>query len=212
MAPFEHCADVRGFWDDTGRRIKSYRRYRQAGQPVAIELWCEAAGMVPQLGRIAENYSIPVFSSGGFSSLSAVRMIVERARRQNVPTVLLHVGDYDPSGESIFAAMAEDAAAFLKEDRLLALQHLRAVRIALTDEQIDEFDLPTAPAKATDARSRTWKGETCQLEALAPDQLGTIVRNAIENELDLDRYRAELLLEHDDVLELWRGLPAGTSS
>src|SRR4051794_11686514 len=37
-------ADIKSFWNDTGRRIHEYRRDRQAGQPVRVELWCEAAG------------------------------------------------------------------------------------------------------------------------------------------------------------------------
>jgi len=69
-------------------------------------------------------------------------------------TVLLHVGDLDPSGESIFAAIAQDAAAFVVADRTLQTTRLEAVRVALTREQVDEFSLPTAPAKASDSRAR----------------------------------------------------------
>jgi hypothetical protein len=101
------------FWDDTGRRIRAYRRDRQTGQEEYLELWCEAAGMAPQLATVADTYSVPVFSAGGFASLTAVRQIAERALDRLVPTVILHVGDFDPSGESIFESMVEDARAFV---------------------------------------------------------------------------------------------------
>lgn len=159
--------NIEAFWDDTGRRIRDYRRDRQEGQAQRIELWCEAAGMAPQLARTCDEYSVPVYSSGGFSSLTAVRHIVVRATDRNHPTVLLHVGDHDPSGESIFEAMAADAAAFLREDRIIATQTITAVRVALTTDQVTAYKLPTAPAKATDSRTAKWHGETCQLEALA---------------------------------------------
>jgi hypothetical protein len=85
--------------------------------------------------------------------------------------VLLHVGDSDPSGESIFTAMTEDAGAFVEADRVLATARIIAERVALTQQQVDEYDLPSTPAKASDSRSAAWEGGTCQLEALPPDVL-----------------------------------------
>lgn len=222
IIPFSHIRDdgvviyspdfyegVQAFWDDTGRRIREYRRDRQQGQDHRLELWCEAAGMAPQLAIVADEYSIPVYSSGGFSSLTAVRMIVERARRRDTPTVLLHVGDFDPSGESIFEAMATDADAFLVEDRILANQRIEAVRVALTAAQVADYALPTAPAKTTDSRSATWRGETCQLEALAPDQLAHVVRAEIERWFDRRLLDAVIQNEEHDQDHLLRALPRG---
>jgi hypothetical protein len=165
--------------------------------------------MAPQLARIADNFSVKVYSSGGFSSLTAVREIVDRAKERDVPTVLLHVGDYDPSGVSIFDALAEDAASFLEEDRILATQTIEAVRVALTQEQVYSYDLPTSPPKASDGRSRSWEGDTCQLEALAPDDLAAIVRVAIYSRLQGWTFDEQVLAEKKDVAELWRGLPRG---
>jgi hypothetical protein len=202
---------VEDFEEATARRAKRYRRDRQAGQPYRIELWCEAAGMLGQLARVAGAYSVPVFSASGFASLSAVRLIAERALDwEHVPTLLLHVGDFDPSGESIFTALSEDAAAFVRADRVLATTRLEAQRVALTAGQVQAYALPTAPAKASDARSRAWTGGTCQLEALAPDDLAQIVRDAIEEHLDRDEYHETLVMEQDDRAELL-GLPRGDS-
>ncbi|THA28233.1 hypothetical protein E4198_00005, partial [Streptomyces sp. RKND-216] len=38
------------------RATEGYRLDRQEGQPVRLEVWCEAAGMVPQLAAIADPY------------------------------------------------------------------------------------------------------------------------------------------------------------
>jgi hypothetical protein len=197
------------FWDDVGERIRGYRRDRQEGQGYRLELWCEAAGMAPQLARVAGAFSVPVFSAGGFSSLSAVRLIVDRARERNTPTVLLHVGDYDPSGEAIFESMAADAAAFLEEDRLLHLQQIFPVRVALTATQVTEYDLPTVPAKPSDSRSASWSGDTCQLEALAPDVLAEVVREEILARFDAAKLQAQVEREAADRVELLRALPRG---
>lgn len=200
--------DVEHFHENTAWRARNYRRDRQSGQPLRLEVWSEAAGMLGQLARVARDYSVPVFSASGFASLSAVWMIAGRVLQRDVPTVILHVGDLDPSGESIFAAIAEDAAAFVRADRTIHTTRLDAVRVALTREQVDEHTLPTAPAKATDSRSGRWTGGTCQLEALPPDTLAEIVREAIEEHLDLDRYDREVDAERDDRAELL-GLPRG---
>ncbi|MEJ7891722.1 MAG: hypothetical protein WKF94_05380 [Solirubrobacteraceae bacterium] len=204
----DYYGSVADFRDDTARRAREYRRDRQAGQPQRLELWSEAAGMVGQLARVAEDFSVPVYSASGFASLSAVRTLANRALRSSVPTVMLHVGDYDPSGESIFAAIAEDASAFVREDRTVQTTRLDAIRVALTREQVDVFSLPTSPVKASDGRSRGWDGGTCQLEALPPDMLAALVRDAIEDTLDVHRYREEIRREHLDRAELL-GLPSG---
>jgi hypothetical protein len=199
---------VDDFHEETARRARNYKRDREAGQPQRIEVWCEAAGMLHQLARVTRDYSIPVYSGSGFDSLTAKYSLAQRALRRDMPTVLLHVGDFDPSGESVFGAIAEDAAAFVREDRTVQTIWLDAVRIALTSEQVEQHDLPTTPAKSTDSRAAKWTGGTCQLEALPPDVLAGIVRDAIEDRLDLDRYHREVDQEREDRAELL-GLPRG---
>jgi hypothetical protein len=204
------------FWQETEKRAANYSRDMLTGQPVYVELWCEAAGMVPQLERVANQYSVPVYSTGGFSSVTVTYEIAERALGRDRPTVFLHVGDYDPSGESIFEAMTEDARQFLYNRLLWRLQDggpddkavldacwpsgklypqdtlpghlpdLQPTRVALTGDQVERYGLPTAPPKASDTRSARWVGETCQAEAMPPDLLATVVQDAIEGVLDLD--------------------------
>jgi hypothetical protein len=207
LYPVSWYGGVEAFNEATMRRAQNYTRDRQAGQATRIELWSEAAGMGPQLVRVAHPYSIEVRSSGGFSSLTAVREIVDRALDRDRPTVLLHVGDYDPSGVAIFEAIAEDAAAFVETDRQILTQRIIAERVALTADQVEGYELETAPPKPTDSRSRTWRGETCQLEALAPDDLAQVVLDAILRWIDVDVLDAVLHAEASDRAELL-GLPA----
>jgi hypothetical protein len=202
-------ASPEDFWDDTGERIRRYRRDRQDGQRSYLELWCEAAGMAPQMARVADHFSVPVYSAGGFASLTATRQIARRALDRVVPTVILHVGDFDPSGESIFEAMVEDAQAFVRADRVTTVEDVAGVRVALTAEQVEQHELPTAPPKKTDSRSARWGEQTCQLEALPPDVLADEVRWAIESRLDVTRLERQIEQEEADRLALYRGLPRG---
>ena len=144
----------------------------------------------------------------GGAGMSATHEIARRALARDAPTVLLHVGDFDPSGVSIFSAMAEDAAAFVGSDRVIHTLEIIPVRVALTAVQVETYDLPTAPAKVSDTRSCTWSGGTCQLEALPPDALAGLVREAIGEWFDFDILADHVGAEADERAELL-GLPAG---
>ena len=63
----------------------------------------------------------------------------------------------------------------------------------MTPEQIAAYDLPTAPPKPTDRRA--FAGQTCQAEALAPDVLARILRDAIEARIDGRAYARVLARE-----------------
>jgi hypothetical protein len=75
---------------------------------------------------------------------------------------VLHIGDHDPSGVSMFLAFLEDVEAFTRD----LGGDATFTRLAVTPAQVTTYDLPTAPPKPTDKRA--FAGQTCQAEALAP--------------------------------------------
>lgn len=198
----DHFDDKDAFLRHVRRLGQNYTRNKLADQEHHIEVWCEAAGMLPQLDDVAEPYSVKVYSSGGFDSLTAKKDLADRICRIEKPTVILHLGDYDPSGESIFDSVAEDVAAFVDADRRHGLITVRFERVALTSAQVRQFDLPTAPPKATDSRSKTWTGGTCQLEALPPNIIADILREAIERHIDFIQYGVDQAREEREREEI----------
>jgi hypothetical protein len=92
----------------------------------------------------------------------------------------------------------------VEADRRHGLVSVEFQRIALTRAQVAEHDLPTAPAKASDSRSRGWDGGTCQLEALPPDAIAVIVRRAITDLLDFDRLAEDRAAEEAEREEITR--------
>jgi hypothetical protein len=216
VIPWEHLRDdgIRG--EDPGRQssrpddpeewltdyleeIKTdYLMYRvslNTGQSKRIELWCEAGGMKDQLERVANDYAVPVFSGGGTESLTARRQVVDRAARQpELETVVLHIGDHDVDGVDIFRSFSEDVEAFLAVDEPGAC--ITFERVAVTRALIASEGLVTVPLKPTkdkrrQARYDRWYADgnkaTAQAEALPPDRLAEIVRDAIEGHVDLDQ-------------------------
>lgn len=180
------------------------------GQPYEIELWSEDAGSVPMIAGMARDFPVTVYSTGGFSSVTVTYDIAQRVMNRSVPTIFLHIGDFDPSGESIFKSMSQDVGAFVSadlgcswdedtgetyhcEDEGLddAGPDFRPIRVALTREQAEMWDLETAPPKATDSRSANWDGETVQVQAMTEDQMEEVVLAALNEHTDHDA-RAEL--------------------
>jgi hypothetical protein len=199
---FDGEVDFYTYVRDLGR---NYVQDKLAAQKVAVRLHCEAEGMMPQLHTALEPYSVPVYSCSGFDSLTARRQLAgwfhdTYVYRGKVP-VMLHLGDYDPDGESIFDSLVEDVAGFLADDapHLLEKYPRPALfqRVALTERQVRLYDLPTAPPKKSSSRTKRWAGEaTCQLEALPPDRLRRMVVATVEGYLD------EGLLESDREVEV----------
>ena len=158
------------------------RILRLTGQPTWVSLWCEAAGMAPQLARVASRYGVHVQASGGFDSLTAKHDAAERIAARSVPTVVLHVGDFDPSGVTMYKAAMEDVTAFATDMG----GAVRFKRIAVTREQVARYDLPGAPPRRS-SHDAAWRAgeDAVQAEALPPDVLNEEVKQAIRAELDL---------------------------
>ncbi len=100
---------------------------------------------------------------------------------------VLALVDDDPSGLWQFITLAEDVSAFA----------------TVTPEQIERLGLETQAANPDDERAFP-SDITCQAEAIAPDDLAQIVREAIESRMNMRIYRAVLKREkalHEELDE-----------
>lgn len=156
------------------------------------------------------RYRVPVASSSGFDSLTVkhdlFRDAVRRYEEFGQHTILLHLGDHDPSGVSVYESMAEDLDAFCRDRDLDELIEVR--RVALKPAQIRSLNITTTPdeIKPTDSRSKAFieRGlePAAQLEAIPPDRLSMVVRQAVESTLDMDvltASRERERVEHEEV-------------
>ncbi|WP_049575002.1 hypothetical protein, partial [Streptomyces sp. SBT349] len=141
--------DPAQFWRAIRHTAQSYTHALDDGQPQAVELWVEAAGMVPMVARVAAEYGVTTYSSGGFDSVTVKHGAAQRIAWREVPTAVLHLGDHDPSGLSILDSAAEDITAFALD---LGAAPPTFARLGVTAAQITRYRLPSAPQKATDRR------------------------------------------------------------
>jgi hypothetical protein len=190
------CASAEEFLETVKYQAGQFRLDRTLGQKSRLVVICEAAGMAPQLGRVCDPFTIKVLSGGGFDSLTDKHKFAAALVAEGRPVVVLHIGDHDPSGVSMFLAFLEDVEAFTRD----LGGDATFTRLAVTPEQIVAYGLPTAPPKAGD--NRAFNGQTCQAEALAPDVLADILRRAIEERLDQRAYEKVLRQERKIRREL----------
>jgi hypothetical protein len=115
---------------------------------------------------------------------------------------ILYLGDHDPSGRDIDRYVPERIRSI---DPDLSIEFKR---IAVTVEQIDEEELPTAPPKASDSRTAGFEdehgGETVELEAFQPDILAAVVREAIDEYWDEDLFTEQEERQAEGRIEVKR--------
>lgn len=178
---------------------REYRRHRWEGQPMQVEAWIEKDALAGVLQVAADEYSLPYFSCRGYCSdsemWSAARRIVLRARRARQSTRILHLGDHDPSGLDMTRDICDRLHIFTQADVVHEEDGVRRYwlsdttyfeirRIALTREQIEEYNPPPNPAKTTDARFKTYEqehgDESWELDALDPETITELVKLHVE--------------------------------
>jgi hypothetical protein len=200
-----------GFVSNMRAWARGYRIDRSTGQPTLLIVRCETNGMVPQLARVADPYGVKVTSSGGFDSLTEKHALAVEISEAGRPVEVLHIGDMDPSGEHMFANLAAEVSAFCTVGSRALGGDVSFTRLAVTAEQVLELGLETDEPKLTDRRSFEGvviDGErrTCQAEAIAPDALADILRDAIEARMNMALYRETLAREEDERAALIRRL------
>jgi hypothetical protein len=203
--------DEDDFWEQVRQRAKSFQLDKQTRQPVAIEVHCEAAGMMPQVYEMVRRYSIPVYSSSGFHHLPYKRSLVDRiAARYEKGTVVLYLGDWDKPGEDMFANFQADIRAFLEEDGHPITPDPIFEKVALTGEQVREYHLPTAPEETKKKTKRKLWRETTQLESLPPDILARLLEEAVFRHWDTRIYQQDVKDDPRKRRMVQRALPATT--
>jgi hypothetical protein len=158
---------------------------RQEGQCRRVVLWMETEGMLPLVESTAHRYGATILAGKGFDVVGRkydfARVIADQGN-----VLILHCGDLDKSGHTLFSALEEDLQAFIRD--MGGMMELN--RIALTEEQASDYGLQTTPASAGLNEGNHGKGFTsrveCQLEALDAPDIISIIESAFESELDMD--------------------------
>lgn len=180
----------RRFWkpdtfDDMEDALRStanfYRRAVWKRLPVYVEIWVEKDALAGVLYSVTERYDVMLMPAKGYSFESFTYSSAEAIKRTGKPAVVYYLGDFDPSGWNMARNLEGKLRGFGAD--------ITFERLAVNPEQIDAWNLPSRPTKRTDTRCKEFfdtfgKGtRSVELDALHPDKLRTIVREAIERHI-----------------------------
>lgn len=178
-----------------------------------VEVWIEKDALVGVITRVCTELDVPYFSCRGYTSQSEMWAASQRLLApiiEGKKVTVLHLGDHDPSGIDMTRDIEDRLRMFIGSDyarhridedpsfaglsevnRNVTLRQwvaeadelLEINRIALTMDQIDQYDPPPNPAKLSDSRARSYVEaygyESWELDALPPDVLSGLVRQHV---------------------------------
>jgi hypothetical protein len=75
-----------------------YRRHKWQAQPCHVEVWSEKSTVAGTLRPVLQQYEVPFQSVHGWSSATSVHAAAAANEQREQSTVILYVGDRDPSG------------------------------------------------------------------------------------------------------------------
>jgi len=204
------------------KRIEYYYKDTWKNQRRYILVWVEKEALATPLWQTVNHYNIPVFPAKGYDSWTHFLEAVKKMREmEDKELVVLYLGDHDPSGMN----MPSD----LQNRCKLMNLNVRFERIAITEEQIDQYNIPKLPlrknpktGKYKDPRAEKYVEKYgawfVELDALKPSALKQIVEEKVEELLDLEAFGDDLNAEEeekeflkdyllrdlDDCIELWK--------
>jgi hypothetical protein len=188
--------------DFLGRVVERYAEPLWSDQPYYCEVWVEKDALVGVIERPCNDLRVPFFACRGYASQSELYSAGKRLGRklkQGKRVVIFHLGDHDPSGID----MSRD-----NDDRLnmFAGGIVDVRRLALNEDQIEEYGPPPNPAKMTDSRAEKYVekfgDESWELDALDPSVIEGIIRLNVEGIIDKPRMEAAAEIERNNRNDL----------
>jgi hypothetical protein len=177
--------------------LNSYRLPRWKGQGSYCELWVEKDALAGVLRPLAREYHVTMMVNRGYSSQSAMYESANRfreAEEQDKKCLLLYLGDHDPSGEDMVRDIADRLQMFLCD--------LEVEKLALTMDQVEQYDSPPNPAKMEDPRAAKYVDQhgasSWEVDALPPEALGEIIRGRLVQIIDQEKMDAVEVQEEKD--------------
>jgi hypothetical protein len=169
-----------------------YRKNLWADADSYVEIWLEKDALAGVVYPVTSMYDVPLMVARGYASLSFLYSAAEYINTLTVPAYIYHLGDFDPSGVNA-GEKIEETLRELAPDADIVF-----ARIAVTPEQIHEWDLPTRPTKTSDTRAKNFGDISVELDAIDPNQLRALVQEAIEMHLPADEFEVLKVAEQSE--------------
>jgi hypothetical protein len=192
--------------DAARNTARFYRRSALDECPDYIEIWSEKEALAGVLMDAARDYDVDVLVSKGMPSLTQLHSsacMIARAARAGKDAFVYQFGDHDPSGVLIPKTIRRRLNEFCEK---FGCDPPTIERVALTEEQITRFNLPTRPTKREGNRhALKFEGDSVELDALPASELRSMVREVIERHISERHLEVLRVTEASErgLLEAW---------
>jgi len=170
-----------------------------------VEVWIEKDALTGVIAGICSELDVPYFSCRGYTSQSELwrgaQRVLECHRSLTQRTVILHLGDHDPSGIDMTRDITDRLEIFTG---FTHGDEFTVERIALNEEQVLLYNPPPNPTKMTDSRSDSYVEifgyQSWELDALDPTVLVNLIRDKVSVHRD-DELWNDAVLEEEKARE-----------
>jgi len=161
---------------------RSYHKDKWQNQDRYLEIWTEKDALRGVLSQVTYQYDVSLMVARGQLSRTAIYEASKRYKiKSDKECYLYYCGDFDPSGLSIYESIKErlsDFGVFINYER-----------IALTQKQIEKYQLPSDPGKKTDPNYNKFvslygSDMVVELDSLPPDVLRDIIKDCITKNIN----------------------------
>jgi hypothetical protein len=223
-----HCANARkagllnwAYLEDTARRkfypaswkdpadiieaaAQGFRVDRWQGQPERVLVMIEKEALSGVFSGPCDEHHVRLYPNKGYTSLSYIYTVGKMIRRmvnfQHLDVHVIYFGDHDPSGMDMDRDIQERLGLFS------SWTPFGFTRIALTMDQVEEYDPPPDPAKLSDSRAGAYVAkygyDSWELDALTPQVLTKLLEEEIALHVDQDIWDATMAKEKEMREEL----------
>jgi hypothetical protein len=160
------------------RTAQTYRRALWADGPAYVEIWLEKDALAGVLYQVTEQWDVPLMVTRGYPSLSYLFEAAEALKTAGKVAYLYYFGDYDPSGVDIPRKVEADLR------RMAPNVEIHFTRVAVSEPQIEQWNLPTRPTKTTDSRAKGFGRASVEVDAMPARVLRQLTEHCITHHVD----------------------------
>jgi hypothetical protein len=189
--------------DALAETARLYRRNLWRDTDDYVEVWCEKDALAGVIYPVTAEYDVPLMVTRGFSSETFAYEAVAAREGDERNYWVYYLGDFDRSGQDAARSLQEKLERFAEETGINVI----FVHLAVTEEQIEQWNLSTRPHKRETPADRKWPHPfACELDAIPADTLRVLVRAAIEAHLPVDQFEILKAAEESEreLLRAWR--------
>jgi hypothetical protein len=165
-----------------------------------VEIWAEKDALAGVIYPITSRFDVPLMITRGFSSETFAYEAIDQRGDDARDYYVYYFGDFDRPGRDAAASLKEKLERFSDDQ---GGPDIVFEEVAVTEAQIRDLRLSTRSPKRLSPADRAWPHEfACELDAIPPDTLRSMVEEVIERHLPKSQFEMMKIAEASERQQL----------